>query len=523
MTAIPINPSPSSKKRLHNAEDTSMDIAESSSPSTISTSTKLTKRSLDDSASTAATHDQQLNAGDEDEGMGEFEDAWEDEQEEEDEDVIIAQDSEDEEMDVDGAAAIQEEEEDEPAEEDLRVYMPGQELQEGEVLVPDNSVYEMLHSMQVEWPCLSFDFLHDNLGQGRTSFPMTVYAVAGSQAERAKDNKIYVMKMSELHRTKHDDDDEMDDDENDLDDDPVLEHRTVPHNGPVNRIRTMQHPESHIVSTWSEVGKVYIWDLTSTVASLDTPGLVAPKNLKPLHTVDRHSGAEGFAMDWSSLQGKHRLLTGDVRSKIYLTVGTPTGFVTEPQPFVSHTDSVEDIQWSPSEGSVFASSSVDKTIRIWDVRARNKAQISWVAHDSDVNVISWNRLTDSLLASGSDSGAFSIWDLRTVATNPTSPTPAASFSWHKSPITSLEWHPVESSMLAVSGADNQVTLWDLALERDDEEKPVLGENGVEVPPQLLFVHMGQEDVKEVHWHKSAVGVLGSTAASGFNVFKTINS
>ena len=104
------------------------------------------------------------------------------------------------------------------------------------------------------------------------------------------------------------------------------------------------------------------------------------------------------------------------------------------------------------------------------------------------------------------------------------PTPVAAFTWHSAPITSIEWHPTEDSIFAASGADDQVTLWDLAVEQDDEETGAMdtSEGGRDVPPQLLFVHQGQKDVKEVHWHPQMPGMVISTAYDGFNVFKTIS-
>lgn len=103
----------------------------------------------------------------------------------------------------------------------------------------------------------------------------------------------------------------------------------------------------------------------------------------------------------------------------------------------------------------------------------------------------------------------------------------ASFAWHKAPITSIEWHPTEDSTFVASGADDQITLWDLAVEEDAEavgtgsgqtQDPVMKD----IPPQLLFVHQGQKDIKEVHWHPQIPGAVMSTALNGFNVFKTIS-
>ncbi|KAJ1544543.1 ribosome biosynthesis protein rrb1 [Nowakowskiella sp. JEL0078] len=144
-------------------------------------------------------------------------------------------------------------------------------------------------------------------------------------------------------------------------------------------------------------------------------------------------------------------------------------------------------------------------------------------------------MRQNLLASGSDSGVFSIWDLRTwqsPSITQQKTEPAATFLWHKSAITAIEWAPHDESMLVVSGADDQISIWDLSLERDAEEEAAviaqqqstdLKRNELSVPAQLLFIHQGQKQVKEVHWHKQIPGLIVSTSAESFNVFKTINS
>lgn len=106
------------------------------------------------------------------------------------------------------------------------------------------------------------------------------------------------------------------------------------------------------------------------------------------------------------------------------------------------------------------------------------------------------------------------------------PTPVANYSWHKAPITSVEWHPTDNSVFAASGADDQLTLWDLSVELDEDEAPhtAIDANGnpLQLPPQLLFVHQGQKDTKELHWHPQIPGMIISTASDSFNVFKTIS-
>lgn len=119
-----------------------------------------------------------------------------------------------------------------------------------------------------------------------------------------------------------------------------------------------------------------------------------------------------------------------------------------------------------------------------------------------------------LLASGGDDGVFKVWDVRKLADGK----PVMEFRWHMGPITSLQWSPDEESVLAVAGEDDQITLWDLSV-KEEEAAPAPAPGMEGIPSQLLFIHQGQKHIKEVRFHPQLPGVLISTAATGFHVFK----
>jgi ribosome assembly protein RRB1 len=447
----------------------------------------------------------------------------------------------------------------------------------------DETAYKMHHALTPEWPSLSLDIIPDRtLGDNRTRFPHVVTMIVGSQA--VNKNKLTVLRMSDLSRmagrekTEKELDDEMlgeewrhedseleeeesssSEEEEELD--PLLEHYSFPHEGGINRIRVCPQ-NSDIVAAWGEAGTVSLYDVGGAIDLLDRSLLgsnakkekagatnfqVRKMRKDPFFVYSGHS-TEGFAIDWSNVV-PGRLATADCHGSIHIWNAThpvtakdisskmsPWGnssFEVKPtySPSGDNIDnpSVEDLQWSPNEGTVFASAECGGYVRIYDIRCPNKAMISNKIHKSgaDVNVISWNRLVSNLLASGGDDGSFCVWDLRNFQTQGQSqtPKPLARFHCHRTPITSLEWHPTDESMIAVSD-DNGTYVYDLSIEEDDphqanshgeEEADGGGVEGV-IPPQLLFVHSGSEMTKEVHWHPQIPSCVATTSLSGFSVF-----
>lgn len=416
-----------------------------------------------------------------------------------------------------------------------QVWQPGlHPLGEDEELEFDPTAYDLLYPFQLEWPCLSFDILRDELGADRTSFPHTMYIVAGTQAASAKENSLQVARLTQLGRMQHGgDNDESEDESSDDDMDnaslkpgrPVLQLHSLPHYGGVNRVRAAPQ-QPNLVATWSDTGHVQVWDVKQQLQALNAAATTSAAQkvtarLAPLQVFKGHK-TEGFALDWSPVVAG-RLLSADCEGAIHVWEPTDAGrWAVSASPLCGHEQSVEDVQWSPTEAGVFASCGVDGHICIWDTRKAQPA-LRVAAHGADVNVISWNRIATCMIVSGCDDGCFRIWDLRHFAQDGF----VANFQYHTASVTSVEWSVFDSTTLATSSADDQVAVWDLAVERDVEEEAaaMAADTALpppDLPPQLLFVHQGQKDMKELHWHPQVPGVCISTASDGFAVWKAAN-
>jgi len=431
------------------------------------------------------------------------------------------------------------------APEKKKTYIPGMEDEAATELDFDETAYVMYHKAECGYPCLSFDVIPDALGSSderASQYPQTVYLVAGTQAPKVHANKLLVMKMTNLTRMKakpaKDSDDEDDEDEEENgEDDPRLLTAQIPHNGAVNRVRATTLGHTQVAASWSENGHVNVWDLTKQLQAVEdqkTNDLFnkLKNHPKPIFSFRGH-GSEGYGMDWSQVN-KGFFATGDQNSKVFIWKPLEAfSWNVNKKPLEGHTDSVEDIQWSPNEGDILASCSVDKSIRVWDIRSPDgKALVIPDAHESDVNVISWNKKETCILLSGGDDGTIKTWDMRQLGKTCT---PIALLKHHSGPITSVEWHPSDNSVFAASGDDNQITLWDVSVEKDEEEEGVgSGSSNKDdddeedkarldkLPPQLLFIHQGVNEVKELHWHPQVPGLVISTALSGFDIFRTIS-
>lgn len=418
---------------------------------------------------------------------------------------------------------------------DISPFMGNEkQISKDEYLDFENGAYNMLHRANTEWPCLSCDFLTGTLTNNlrfeqqtiniekNLEYPMEVYAVAGSQASLPSKNRIYVMRMANLLQTMYDDDPENIGLEKEFNEgNPIIVHRSIPIKGGINRIRSMQGLP--MIALWSETRKVKIFNIDGILNELKNCDITQKIERKAkqvdLNAIGNFSSiCEGYALEWSP-HAPGLLASGNCNGivTLYNSVDENCSSFKKYEDFNYHADSVEDIQFSPNDKNGLASCGCDGFINFIDLRNNKKGPVLQIqaGTECDINVISWNQKKPTLIAAGLDDGSFKVYDIRYPNEDP-----ITFIDWHEGPITSIQWQPNDEWTLAVSSEDNRLSIWDFSVEdgdnamneMDQEEKQI-------IPDQIIFLHQGQDSIKELRWSPNKHNTIMTTALNGFNIFQ----
>lgn len=375
-----------------------------------------------------------------------------------------------------------------------------------EQLEVDGRAYRMLCRATPEWPCLSFDFLPlPGQAAGPPRYPLDVGVVAASQAEPPGANALYALRFAEVGVTQFEEDEAPPEDSFE-ESEPLLLGLRVPLAAATNRVRVLPAPA--VAALMSETGQLLLADLRALLPALqalprDASELVAAA--APTQAFEL--GAEGFALGWSPLRAGE-LAAGTLLGGLHLFCAGEGGAWAPLRQWRAHGGAVEDLAFSPTDPFALASCSADQRLTVHDLRSAAPA-LTLRAHDCDVNALSWNARAPALLATGGEDGGVRVWDLRHPARAALS-----HLGLHAEAVVSLGWAPHDEWSLAVGAADDRVSLWDLSVEPDAAAPAPDG-----VPDQLLFLHQGVEELREVGWHPLLHNVLFCTAASGFHLFE----
>lgn len=123
--------------------------------------------------------------------------------------------------------------------------------------------------------------------------------------------------------------------------------------------------------------------------------------------------------------------------------------------FADHEHYVMQIAINPKDTSMFASASLDKTIRIWTVStAKSSANYTLIGHEQGVNCIDFSRdLERPHLVSGADDGLVKVWDYQTRQ---------CLFTFdqggHVDSVASVAYHP-EIPIIMTGGEDDIINIW----------------------------------------------------------------
>jgi periodic tryptophan protein 1 len=125
-----------------------------------------------------------------------------------------------------------------------------------------------------------------------------------------------------------------------------------------------------------------------------------------------------------------------------------------------HTDKVCSIAWHPKESTVLLSGSYDRTVVAADMRAPDAKAPRWGV-ESDVESVRWDPHDLNLFYVSTENGIIHYHDVRYAPSNPAASKPVWTLQAHDESVSSFDINPIIPGFMATGSTDRTVKLWNI--------------------------------------------------------------
>ena len=126
-----------------------------------------------------------------------------------------------------------------------------------------------------------------------------------------------------------------------------------------------------------------------------------------------------------------------------------------------HSDKVCSIAWHPKEATVLLSGSYDRTLVAADLRATDTTNVPRWGVESDIETVAWNPHDPNYFYVTTESGMMHYHDLRNAPTSPETSKPVWTLQAHGKSISSFDINPAMPGFLATGSTDKEAKLWNV--------------------------------------------------------------
>lgn len=176
--------------------------------------------------------------------------------------------------------------------------------------------------------------------------------------------------------------------------------------------------------------------------------------------------------------------------------------------------SVNEVQWVFQSANEFACVDDSATISFGDIRQNRLSSFGssqppkgkGAAADTSlsINCMSFSPTNENCFVTGRSDGTVEFWDRRK------GDRPTMSLLHHRGDVLGISWNPYLPHLVASCGEDGHVCIWDARGSNSSSKDK--GNNNIDGPPELLFVHGGHTDkVFDISWCPDDPWCIVSTA------------